>query len=172
MRSALGALFTNPDFSNAYQNHLRTSALIARKPFSARALGISKRIYDCDWGEPCYTFYSRLTWSKKTLTAQDLHDANIFGHSIWDTVTEFRATGSCSNTYCDRFMRQVNWERNLQLLDKCTCTTSIWRATPLRSTPKMCVEGNKRLHQLAWAMQVDRGPEPAGWECWIGQRSD
>jgi hypothetical protein len=168
IQKTLGSLFTSPNFSDPYENHLRVAALLARKPFAAKALAITLVAYDNDWGEPCRLYGSKANWKKVPMTKSHLNELNVFGYPISKTVEEYLDIGSCLNPKCNRFMNEHKWEASSSTINDCSIKQTIWRNALAKGIARLlCVEGNKRVHSLAWRAATIGEPELEEWSAWI-----
>lgn len=166
-RSTLGKLYTEPDFFNVYENHLRCCALLAQKPAATQILELELTQVDEDWGDPCQVFTTRASWKTQPIQLNWLYSKNIFGHSIWETVKQFRKTGQCDSLHCDRFMKSHDWEKSGFTIRNCQATATIWMKDPQNANLGICLEGNKRLHSLVWQLQSSNKVDLEGWTAWI-----
>ena len=169
IRKILGTLYTSPNYLDIYENHLRCAALLTRKPLASRHLSLNLANYDNDGSSPCKILYSKFSWIKVPISTEWFEQFNIFGQSISSVVKEYRLRGVCKRATCQKFMIAHDWGKNVSTIVDCMDKTTIWRTFDTGSGIKrrVCCEGNKRMHSLAWRCQMSNDFALNGWNAWM-----
>ena len=169
IHASLGSLYTRPNFLDRYENHLRCTALLTRKPLAAKVLGLAWINYDQDWGEPCKLLTTTLSWQKTAMSNEWLEESNVFGISIYETAKEFAEHGESPSLKAQRFLREHDWGKSIETIQNCKHKNTIWRPvnSPNSKENKVCIEGNKRMHSLAFKLHKHGQISLEGWNAWI-----
>lgn len=149
-RSALGSLYTHPDFANEAENDLRIAALVSFK--GQNAINMLKL-------EPTpshlegLVWSSTLEWSSSAFSEEVLHSSrNCKDEPVWSAADAYRAGKPCP-AYAKTFFELA--ETRPWRVD---APPTVWQRLP--DGHELCVDGNARLHALVLDVK-DRGWDAA-----------